>query len=362
MLWLCWALCEYVEATGDTELCAVELNYVSSPLLTAAEWDRYETPEISAAKASVLDHARAALECCLSRGLGKNSLPLFGSGDWNDAFDRTGGESVWLAWFLSHCAERFARLLKRLGKNDHERYEGFARTVAESADKAWNGQFFLRGFDAEGQALGGNARIDSVAQSWSAFCEQADPVKAQSAVDNALRQLFDRENALVRLFDPPYRASEPYIGYISSYGEGFRENGGHYTHGALWLAMACLRQGRANEAFELIQALLPENRDISRYEAEPFVLSADVYSAPGHEGEAGWSWYTGSAGWFFRIAAQELLGLKLRDGRLYIEPALPAALPEISIELRTAEGKTHSIDMRGGSILVDGKKYSGGPI
>lgn len=361
MLWLCWALCEYVEATGDSELCSIELNYISSPLLSVTERDRYETPEISSARASVLDHAKAALECCISRGLGQNSLPLFLSGDWNDAFDRTGGESVWLAWFFSHCAERFARLLKRLGKNDFKRYESFASTTAEGANAAWAGQHFLRGYGADGAALGGEDRIDSVAQSWASFCPGADPLKARAAALCAYRKLFDRRHSLVKLFDPPYSHREPYIGYVSGYGEGFRENGGQYTHGAIWLALACLRQGYAAEGWELMQALLPENRDLSRYEAEPFVLAADVYSAPGHEGEAGWSWYTGSAGWYFRAAA-EFLGLRLRDGKLFIEPACPELLPEYSIDWRDEAGQMHHIAVKGGNIFADGKKYTGGPI
>ncbi len=361
MLWLCWALCEYVEATGDTELCSIELNYISSPLLTAAERDRYETPEISSARASVLDHAKAALECCISRGLGQNSLPLFLSGDWNDAFDRTGGESVWLAWFFSHCAERFARLLKRLGKNDFRRYEGFAASMAESANAAWAGQHFIRGYDAKGAPLGGTDRIDSVAQSWAAFFPGADPIKTKAAVLSAYRRLFDRRNSLVKLFDPPYSHREDYIGYVSGYGEGFRENGGQYTHGAIWLALACLRQGYAAEGWELMQALLPENRELKAYEAEPFVLAADVYSADGHKGEAGWSWYTGSAGWYFRAAA-EFLGLRLRDGKLYVEPCCPELLPEYSVDWRDEAGQLHHITVKGGEVSVDGKKYTGGPI
>ncbi len=358
MLWLCWALCEYVEASGDTELCFVELNYLSSPLLSSAEHDRYETPEISSARASVLDHARAALECCISHGLGKNSLPLFLSGDWNDAFDSTGGESVWLAWFFSHCAYRFAALLKRLGKNDHARYEGFAQTAAESANAAWSGEYFFRGYDAEGAPLGGKGRLDGTAQSWAAFCPGADPIKTKAAVLNAFRRLFDRNSGLVKLFDPPFGANEPYIGYVSGYGEGFRENGGQYTHGAIWLALACLRQGYAAEGWEIMQALLPENRKADQYGAEPFVLAADVYSAPGHVGEAGWSWYTGSAGWYFRAAA-EFLGLKLRDGRLYIEPCLTDVLPEYSLEYRDKTGLVRHIRVKAGEVLLDGKKYEG---
>ena len=360
LLWLVWALCEYVEATGDTDICELEEYYVNSPLLDAAERDRYETPEPSGQKASVLDHAKSALECCIARGFGEHGLPLMGSGDWNDGLDDSGGESLWLGWFFAHCANRFAALLDKLCKPNVSRYAEFARKTASAADEGWNGQWYLRGYLADGGAMGGVERIDSIAQSWAALSGMADAARARTAVESALCKLVDAEHGLVRLFTPPYSPDERYPGYISSYGEGFRENGGQYTHGAVWLAMSCYVSGLPDSGRQLLEMILPENLDPARYQAEPFVLAADVYSATGHEGEAGWSWYTGSAGWYLRAAAECMLGLHLRRGRLYIDP--PANAPLCRIHWVDFHGAAHDIEYTGRGVLTDGKPYDGGGI
>ena len=360
LLWLVWALCEYVEATGDMDICELEEYYVNSPLLDAAERDRYETPEPSGQKSSVLDHAKSALECCIARGFGEHGLPLMGSGDWNDGLDDSGGESLWLGWFFAHCASRFAALLYKLCKPAAARYAEFARKAASAADEGWNGQWYLRGYLADGGAMGGVERIDSIAQSWAALSGMADADRARTAVESALCKLVDAEHGLVRLFTPPYSPDERYPGYISSYGEGFRENGGQYTHGAVWLAMSCYACGLPDSGRQLLEMILPENLDPSRYQAEPFVLAADVYSAAGHEGAAGWSWYTGSAGWYLRAAAECMLGLHLRGGRLYIEP--PANAPLCRIHWVDFHGAAHNIEYTGGGVLADGKPYDGGGI
>ncbi len=359
LLWLPWALCEYVDATGDLELCAVETGYLSSPTLRPEERDRYETPEPSGASASVLFHARAALDRCISRGFGPHGLPLMGSGDWNDGLDEAGGESVWLGWFFAHCAGRFAGLLEKLCKPNASRYRDYAQAAGRAADAAWNGRWYRRGYWPDGSPLGGDSRIDSLPQSWAALSGYAAPERVSRALDEALRRLLDERHGLVRLLDPPFGAGEPEPGYLVSYGEGFRENGGQYTHGALWLALACLRQDRPDDAWAILRLLLPENRDLRRYEAEPFVLAADVCAAPGHEGQAGWTWYTGSAGWFFRIVAQEMLGLRLRDGQLRIEPRLPAALPGYRAVWTDRAGQRHEILVRDGEIRLDGEKTGG---
>ena len=359
LLWLTWALCQYVEATGDEAICALEESYVNSSPLTAVERDRYERPEVSDMRASVLDHAKAALERCAARGFGPNGLPWFGSGDWNDGLDAVEGESVWLGWFFSCCADMFAGLLRRLGRPGAERYEKLSRQLALAAKNSFNGRWYMRGRLESGEALGGDGRIDSIAQSWAALCPHGDKAHADAALENALCKLVDREHRLVKLFDPPYSPDESYLGYISSYGEGFRENGGQYTHGAVWLAIACFRRGRPDAGYEILNLLLPENHLLQRYGGEPFVLAADVYAAPGHEGEAGWTWYTGSAGWYFRAVTEELLGLRLRDGKLYVSPSLPAALEGYTADWTDFSGKSHRIEVKGEKITVDGEKYSG---
>ena len=336
LLWLPWALCEYTRATGDMSICALEVNYVNSPPLSNDEHDRYEVPEIGKI-GIVLEHAQAAIDCCIERGFGPHGLPFMGSGDWNDGLDDAEGESVWLGWFLSICADSFAQLLEKLCKPDSERYRKLAKAIAEAADKSWNGRFYRRGYLTDGSPLGGEQRIDSLPQSFAAFCPYADRQKVEKALKLCLERLVDHDSRIVKLFDPPFGDNDPYLGYISSYGEGFRENGGQYTHAAIWLAMACLKGGMHDEGFEILHMLLPENHEPDIYGAEPYVLAADLYSAMGHRGEAGWSWYTGSAGWYFRAVAESLLGLSLENGRLKNQPRLPGSLPECKAQWKGSE-------------------------
>lgn len=362
LLWLVWALCRYLEATGEYALCYREERYIDSAPLREDERDRYETPELSEASASVLDHAKAALERCIARGFGEHGLPFFGSGDWNDALSRVDGESVWLGWFFSCCADDFADLLERLGKPDSGRYRAFAERVGAAADACWEQDRYLRGFFRDGRPLGGGERTDSLPQSFAAFNRHAAPERADAALSTTLSRLWDRERGLIKLFDPPYADGGENVGYISSYGPGFRENGGQYNHGAIWLAMACFKRGRTEEGWELLRALLPESRDLRRYGAEPFVLAADVCTAPGREGLAGWSWYTGSAGWYFRAVTECMLGLRLSGGKLLIEPALPAGMERCAALWTDRRGALHRIEYDNGEVKVDGAAYTGGEI
>ena len=355
LLWLVWALCEYTEATGDLRLCAVETPFLDSPVLQEDERDRYETPARSTESATVLEHALRAVQCAEARGFGEHGLPLMGSGDWNDGLDRVGGESVWLGWFLSCVALRLSSLLERLDDSRAAHYRALSEELGRDADETFNGRWYPRAWRSDGRALGDGERIDSLSQSWAAFCPWATPEKVELALDSALSRLVDREHRLVKLLDPPY-GTEDSPGYLSGYGEGFRENGGQYTHGAVWLALACLKRGREREGRELLRLLLPETGDPKRYEAEPFVLPADVYSAEGREGTAGWTWYTGSAGWYFRAACEGLLGLRLRDGKLC---AGPAALDRFTVRWRDFRGKAHLIEAENQTRRADGKDYPG---
>ena len=351
LVWLPWALCEYTEATGDLRLCAAETPFLDSPELREDERDRYETPARSAESATVLEHALRAVQCAEARSFGAHGLPLMGSGDWNDGLDRVGGESVWLGWFLSCVALRLSSLLERLDDKRAAHYRALSEELGRAADRTFNGRWYPRAWRLDGSALGGDERIDSLSQSWAAFCPWATPEKVELALDSALSRLVDREHRLVKLLDPPYGAEDS-PGYLSGYGEGFRENGGQYTHAAVWLALACLKRGREREGRELLRLLLPETGDPKRYEAEPFVLPADVCSAEGREGVAGWTWYTGSAGWYFRAACEGLLGLRLKDGKLC---AGPAALDRFAVRWRDSRGKAHLIEAENESRRVDGE-------
>lgn len=358
LLWLVWALCEYIEKTDDMSLCSVPVNYVNSSVLAEHERDRYETPEISSVCETVIGHAKRAVDLCISRGKGPHGLLFFGSGDWNDGMDRVDGESVWLSFFFANTVKRFSDLLILLCKPDAHYYRGIAEAVCRSADEAWDGAWYLRGYWPDGTALGSakaeECRIDSLSQSWAAFCTGTSNSRIDTALESALRELYDRENGIVKLFTPPFASNERNPGYIRSYGAGFRENGGQYTHAAIWLAIACIKRGRIDDGWAILRDILPENRDLRRYMAEPFVIPADVYSNPDHMGEAGWTWYTGSSGWYFRAVCEELLGLKLWGGSLYIRPALPADFPPCRIRLGRLD-----IVLSEGEITVNGEKYDG---
>lgn len=361
LLWLPWALCEYVEKTGDGSIRTEEAGYLASPELREDERDRYESARAADLRESVLLHCKRALDMVLRRGTGTHGLLLIGSGDWNDGFDRVAGESQWLTWFFCHTVERFAALIEPDEPEAASRYREAAGELARAANAAWDGKWFLRGYYADGSPLGSTesreCRIDSIAQSFAAFCPQADKEKLRQALHSAVDKLFDRKNGLVRLFWPPFTGQGVDPGYIVSYGPGFRENGGQYTHGAIWLVTALLRTGQADEAWELLRAMLPAGKDVNAYKGEPFVIAADVYTAPGHVGEAGWTWYTGSAGWFLRTVTEEILGLHLRDGRLFIEPNLPTSWPGYEAVFH---GRAISVDH--GTITVDGQSYSGGGL
>ena len=312
LLWLPWALCEYVRATGDESLCAESAPYLVSPPLARGERSRYETPALSGETGTVLDHCHCAAALVLRRGVGEHRLLLMGGGDWNDGFDAMGerAESIWLTWFASGVFRDFSALLTRLGEPGADRYETAAASLGAAANEAWDTDHYLRGYYADGTPLGASGaaacRIDSVAQSFAAFSPYADNVRVQTALTAALDALWDREKRLIRIYAPPFLPEERAPGYVSTYGPGFRENGGQYTHAAVWLALALLRAGRREEAAALAEDIALSLQS-DEYGAEPFVLPADIAYAPGKEGRAGWSWYTGAAGWYYRLL-RELYG------------------------------------------------------
>ena len=312
LLWLPWAVCEYVRATADESLCAETAPYLTSPPLARGEHSRYETPSLSGETGTVLDHCHRAAALVLRRGIGEHRLLRMGGGDWNDGFDAMGesAESVWLTWFASSVFHDFSALLTKLGESGADRYETAAAALGAAANEAWDTDHYLRGYYADGTPLGASGaaacRIDSVAQSFAAFSPYADRDRVQTALTAALAGLRDRERRLIRIYAPAFLPEERAPGYVSTYGPGFRENGGQYTHAAVWLALALHRAGRREEA-----AALAEDMALSltapEYGAEPFVLPADIAYAPGKGGRAGWSWYTGAAGWYLRLL-RELYG------------------------------------------------------
>lgn len=366
LLWLPWAVCEYAQKTGDTQILSAEYPFLAGEELEENEHDRYQPLTPGAETGTVLEHCRRAFMRVLARGVGAHGLLHIGTGDWNDAFDRVGaqgrGESVWLTWFFAVTARKFAALI---GGHAAEQLTLAADRCTRAAEAAWDGAWYRRGYYDDGQPLGseksGECRIDAIAQAFAAFDTHADPAHVHCALTSAVEQLFDREHNVVRLFDPPITRRTPETGYVRSYGAGLRENGGQYTHGALWLAMALLRTGRTDEGVQILRAVLPAAHDPARYEGEPYVLAADV-AAGDNAGAAGWTWYTGAAGWYLRVAAEELLGLHLRGGVLYPEPLLPAGWPECAVRWRDGAGLLHTIRLRPDGVTVDEKPYDGGGI
>ena len=265
------------------------------------------------------------------------------------------GESVWLTWFFSHTAHRFSKLLDSLGRTDDtEKYEKAAAAVGKCADEAWDGKWYLRGYYDDGTPLGSSSQvccqIDSIAQSFAALSPEAEKERINTALSSAVSRLLNKEHRFICLFDPPFENSKPSPGYIESYGPGFRENGGQYTHGAIWLVMALLRENRPDDAIELIEALLPDNRDLINYEAEPYVISADISSNPDCLGKAGWSWYTGSAGWLYRVITEDLLGIKMQNGELSFSPNLPSGWSDCEITVRLKNGTEKRVIINNNSV------------
>lgn len=335
LLWLPYTLSVWWEETGDTELLGRQEPYLAGERLGPEEKDRYFAPAFSEERESVYRHGIRAVECVLGRGVGAHGLCKMGGGDWNDGMDKVGsagrGESVWLTWFAVLVLRRFATVCEAMNEPDRAgRYRSTAGILSESAQQCWDGAWFLRGYFDSGAPLGGSSclecQIDSISQSFAALA-CGDQPRVRQALEHAQALLMDEESGTVALLDPPFDGKGPDPGYIADYRPGNRENGGQYTHAAVWLALAWFQLGEADRGWSILRTLLPEHHPVERYRAEPFVLAADVSRERGKEGAAGWSWYTGAAGWYWRVAVRELLGIRFRGGLLYLKPNLPSEWP-----------------------------------
>jgi cyclic beta-1,2-glucan synthetase len=279
-----------------------------------------------------------------------------GGGDWNDGMNRIGvkgeGESVWLTWFVIRTVEDYlgvagARVPPHVVENWRKRMAALAKAAEEYA---WDGQWYRRAFDDEGDVVGASTaqecRIDSLAQSWAVISGMADPVRMDMAMRSADTLLNDYENQVARLFTPPFERGSKDPGYVKSYPPGLRENGGQYTHAALWMVMAMARLGWHNKAHELFAMLNPiahshNLRGADRYKTEPYVVVADVYDNTRHRGRGGWSWYTGSASWMYRVGIEEILGLRVRGNRLTVVPRIPDNWPGYDMVYRYGTTRYH---------------------
>jgi cyclic beta-1,2-glucan synthetase len=346
-LWLIYATIQYLEATGDASVLDEDVPFLEGRTLNAGEHEAYEQPSVSSEHAPLYEHCVRAL--ALSFDVGAHGLPLMGTGDWNDGMNLVGaggqGESVWLAWFIVSILEPFADVAARRGEIDRAGcYRRHASRLVDAIERAWDGEWYRRAYFDDGTPLGSRdnaeCRIDAIAQSWSVLCGRGDPARARQAMVSTERYLVHRDERLVLLLTPPFDHMVPSPGYIQGYVPGVRENGGQYTHAALWTALAYARLGDGNRALELFSMINPINHtrsagDVARYRDEPYVVAADVYSKPPHVGRGGWTWYTGSAGWMYRVGVEAILGITMQAGSLHIDPCIPLGWPGYSAVFRT---------------------------
>jgi cyclic beta-1,2-glucan synthetase len=351
LLWLPWAAARYLEVTGDASILDERVPYLVALELEADEVERYGSFAPGGRDGTVYEHCLRALERGSTRG--PHGLPLIGGGDWNDGMNRLGlkgrGESVWLGWFLCAVLRDVAPLSERAG--EPERALGLRGEVRELAaaleEHAWDGAWYRRAYDDDGHPIGsaGNdeCRIDLIAQAWAVLSGAGDPARAANAMASAREHLLRREDGLLLLLAPPFDRAEPDPGYIRAYPPGIRENGGQYTHGAVWGAWAFAKLGDGDLAVELLRMLLPVSKagspeGVERYRVEPYVAAADVYGVPPHRGRGGWTWYTGAAAWLWRYGIEAVLGLRRRGHALEIDPCIARGWPGFRAEVR--EGGT----------------------
>jgi len=347
LLWLPYVALHYVEVTGERELLDEEVPFVEGPPVPEGSDDSYYAPTDSRQRGTLFEHCARALDLRLA--VGSHGLPLIGTGDWNDGMNRVGrggkGESVWLGWFLHSLLWEFARIADERGEG--ERAERWRRHVAALKtaleEHGWDGDWYRRGYFDDGTPLGSasnaECRIDSIAQSWAVLSGAADKQRAARAMAAVQEYLVRPGDGLVLLFTPPFDRSSLDPGYIKGYLPGVRENGGQYTHAAIWCVLAFAALGEGDKAGWLFSVLNPINHastraGIQRYKVEPYVAAADIYAEANHIGRGGWTWYTGSAGWMYRAGVQWILGIRLRGTTLSIDPAIPRAWPGYEITFR----------------------------
>jgi cyclic beta-1,2-glucan synthetase len=380
LLWLPYVVAEYARKTGDEQVLDELLPFVAAPQLAEGEAERYLLPTTTDEKASLYEH------CCraLDRGLtaGTNGLPLIGTGDWNDGFSRVGrlgkGESVWLGFFIDHILEAFLPICSHRGDTErvakYTAYRDRLRTALNTA--GWDGDWYRRAYYDNGEPMGSatsdECQIDALAQAWAVISGVAPLERANQAMAAVEARLVDEDAGLIRLLAPAFNRTHNDPGYIKGYLRGIRENGGQYTHGVLWVVRAMAELGRGTRAVELLRMLTPvwhasSSQRVGVYQTEPYVVAADVYGETPHEGRGGWTWYTGSAGWMFRVAIESIFGMSLEGGRtLVLNPCISSHWPRAVLRYRLSDGKTNYVvtieNPNGGERGVETATVDGSPI
>ncbi|HOL92412.1 MAG TPA: glycosyl transferase, partial [Clostridiales bacterium] len=358
LLWLAFVTAEYLEKTGDDSILYESVPFLEGNLLAEGEYERYEEPRRADIEANLYEHCVLAIDISLKTG--PHGLPLIGSGDWNDGMNGVGregrGESVWLAWFLLTILQRFIPICLRM--NDFRRAELYrekaAMLIGSVEREAWDGSWYRRAYFDDGTPLGSarnsECMIDSISQSWAVISGMAKPARAREAMEAVRKFLIDTDEGIVRLLTPPFGDGDLQPGYIKGYLPGVRENGGQYTHAAVWVVLAFAILGMGDKASEVFHMINPINHtrtgiEYSRYKAEPYVMAADVYAVSPHAGRGGWTWYTGAAGWLYRVGLENIAGFRRKGERLFIDPCIPASWKSFRITYRY-KGAVYNIEIR----------------
>jgi cyclic beta-1,2-glucan synthetase len=368
VVWLAYAAHQYVSATGDASLLDEQVTFLNGPVLDKHKHDAFFQPTVSEDTVSLYEHAAKALDLAIAR-TGDLGLPLILGGDWNDGMNRVGingrGMSVWLGWFLASALRNFIPYAgDRKDTARVERWTAHLESLKQAIETAgWDGAYYRRGYYDDGAPLGSSlsdeCKIDSLGQSWSVLSGEGGSERAGQAMDAVLERLVDEEAGIIRLFTPAFEGSRKDPGYIKAYPPGVRENGGQYTHAAIWVVMALAGLKRGDDAWKCFQILNPVNHALNReaadvYRVEPYVVSADVYGHGAYTGRGGWSWYTGSAGWLYRAAVEGILGIRRHGDRLMVDPVLPSGWDGFSAEV-TIDGQAYAIKVAGGNVTINGE-------
>ncbi len=350
LLWLAYLVIEYINFTGDKSILEIKTPYLEGVPLDDGQDERYEKYLPSKEEGSIYEHCIKTIERSLD--FGENGLPKIGSGDWNDGFSTVGnkgkGESVWLGFFLSWMLENFVSICREKGDEAlAQKYEEIRNQLKKALNtNGWDGRWYKRAFMDDGNVLGSmeneECRIDSIAQSWSVISKAGDNDKKYISMESLEKHLIDRENGIIKLLDPPFEKGKLEPGYIKAYLPGVRENGGQYTHSSVWVIIAEAMLGFGDKALELYRMINPieharTKEASSKYKVEPYVIPADIYGTGNLAGRGGWTWYTGSASWYYKAGIENLLGLKIEEGYLKIEPCIPKDWKEYQMKYQWRE-------------------------